>query len=83
MGINLILRSDMFGLKTTLDDETNLKLTRRNMLASMDKLSAEEESELKRINGELDELGFTLSSDDPDYMDYLRNKYQHEDEASQ
>lgn len=83
MGINLILRSDMFGLKTTLDDETNLKLTRRNMLASMDKLSTEEESELKRINGELDELGFTLSSDDPDYMDYLRNKYQHENEASQ
>jgi predicted ATPase len=83
MGINLILRSDMFGLKTTLDDETNRKLTRRNMLASMDKLSSLEESELKRINSELDELGFTLSSDDPDYMDYLRNKYRPEDEASQ
>ncbi|MCL1126653.1 ATP-binding protein [Shewanella surugensis] len=26
MGINLILRSDMFGLKTTLDDDTNQKL---------------------------------------------------------
>lgn len=79
MGINLILRSDMFGLKTTLDEETNQKLTRRNMLASMDKLSPLEESELIRINGELDELGFTLSSDDPDYMDYLRNKYQTEE----
>lgn len=83
MGINLILRSDMFGLKTTLDDETNQKLKRRNMLASMDKLSNLEESELKQINGELDELGFTLSSDDPDYMDYLRNKYQPEDEVDQ
>ncbi len=83
MGINLILRSDMFGLKTTLDDKTNRKLTRRNMLASMDRLSPQEESELKQINGELDELGFTLSSDDPDYMDYLRNKYQPKDEVAQ
>jgi predicted ATPase len=83
MGINLILRSDMFGLKTTLDDETNQKLTRRNMLASMDTLSSEEESELKQINEELDELGFTLSSDDPDYMDYLQDKYHSEDEVAQ
>lgn len=83
MGINLILRSDMFGLKTTLDDETNQKLTRRNMLASKDKLSSLEEAELKQKNSELDALGFTLSSDDPDYMDYLRNKYQPKDEVAQ
>jgi translation initiation factor RLI1 len=87
MGINLILRSDMFGLKTTLDDITQEKLTARNKLASKDKLSQErvqrdpekpsesDEEYLTRLNGELAELGFNLSADDPDYMDYLREKY--------
>ncbi|MBF6650924.1 AAA family ATPase [Methylobacter sp. BlB1] len=87
MGINLILRSDMFGLKTTLDDITQEKLTARNKLASKDKLSQErvqrepekpaesDEEYLARLNGELAELGFNLSADDPDYMDYLREKY--------
>jgi hypothetical protein len=87
MGINLILRSEMFGLKTTLDDITQKKLDSRNKLASKEKLSekriqhepgkpAETELEyLARLNNELSDLGFNLSSDDPDFMDYLREKY--------
>ena len=75
MGINLILRSDMFGLKTTLDGFTNDKVVRRNLLASKDKLTEQEEQELSIINDELNDLGFNLSSDDPDYMDYLQKKY--------
>lgn len=75
MGINFILRSDMFGLKTTLDSITQEKLTRRNFLASKELITKDEESELKRINAELDELGFSISTDDSDYMDYLISKY--------
>lgn len=41
MGINLILRSDMFGLQTTLDDNTNQKLLNRNALAAKEILSKE------------------------------------------
>lgn len=87
MGNNLILRSDMFGLKTTLDDITQYKLDSRNKLASKEKLSQERiqrepdhppETDLEylaRLNSELAELGFNLSTDDPDFMDYLRKKY--------
>ncbi|WP_421248107.1 AAA family ATPase [Aeromonas jandaei] len=87
MGINLILRSDMFGLKTTLDDDTNQKLTSRNALAAKDTLSKErvireqgfqpedEEQYLARLNAELEHLGFNLATDDPDYLEFLRNKY--------
>ncbi|MEZ9440292.1 AAA family ATPase [Vibrio atlanticus] len=87
MGINLILRSNMFGLKTTLDDDTNRKLTLRNALAVKDQLSKvklmreggsepeTEEEYLKRLNVELDALGFNISSDDPDYLDFLRERY--------
>lgn len=87
MGINLILRSDMFGLQTTLDDDTNQKLTNRNSLAAKETLSKEkivresglqpenEEQYLTRLNSELATLGFNLATDDPDYLEFLRDKY--------
>ncbi len=87
MGINLILRSDMFGLQTTLDDDTNQKLTNRNALAAKETLSKEkivrekgfhpedEEEYLTRLNIELEHLGFNLATDDPDYLEFLRKKY--------
>lgn len=87
MGINLILRSDIFGLQTTLDDDTNQKLTTRNALAAKETLSKEniireegqepenEEQYLSRLNTELESLGFNLATDDPDYLEFLREKY--------
>ncbi len=87
MGINLILRSDMFGLQTTLDDDTNRKLTARNALAAQETLSKErvvreegygpedEEQYLSRLNADLESLGFNLATDDPDYLEFLREKY--------
>ncbi|MDC5251564.1 AAA family ATPase [Acinetobacter baumannii] len=94
MGINLILRSDMFGLRTTLDDDTNQRLTNRNALAAKETLSKEktvrehgfppedEEQYLARLNFELEDLGFNLATDDPDYLDFLRNKYHAKHEES-
>lgn len=75
MGVNLLLRSDMFGLKTTLDNVTNREVTRRNELASKESLSKTEERELKSIKLSLEKLGFKISTDDPDYMDFLVEKY--------
>ncbi len=91
MGINLILRSDMFGLKTTLDDDTNNKLIARNALAAKEVLSDEktvreegflaesDEEYLTRLNEELEPLGFNITVDDPDYLDFLRKKYHPQD----
>lgn len=75
MGINLILRSDMFDLKTTLDESTNKKIQRRNLLASKEKLRKPEMAELKKVTAELEKLGFNLSTDDPDYADFLKKRY--------
>ncbi|MGN9650739.1 AAA family ATPase [Klebsiella michiganensis] len=94
MGINLILRSDMFGLQTTLDDDTNQRLTSRNALAAKETLSKEklvreqgfppedEEQYLARLNAQLEHLGFNLATDDPDYLEFLRNKYHAKHEES-
>ncbi|MEH5958600.1 AAA family ATPase [Escherichia coli] len=94
MGINLILRSDMFGLQTTLDDDTNQRLTSRNELAAKEILSKEkiirepgfhpedEEQYLARLNTELEHLGFNLATDDPDYLEFLRQKYHTKNEEN-
>jgi hypothetical protein len=58
-----------------LDGITEDKIQRRNELASQEKISRREAEELGKLNNALDELGFNLSSDDPDYMDYLVRKY--------
>lgn len=91
MGINLILRSEMFGLKTTLDDDTNRKLTARNALAAQERLSEErfvreegykpetDAEYLRRLNEDLENLGFNLATDDPDYLDFLRSRYHQHD----
>ncbi|MFT4776218.1 MAG: putative ATPase [Oleispira sp.] len=93
MGINLILRSDMFGLKTTLDDDTNKKLLARNSIAAKDILSKDkivheegyspetEEEYLARLNLDLDKLGFNMATDDPDYLEFLRKKYHSSEKA--
>ncbi|MBW9971795.1 chromosome segregation protein SMC, partial [Escherichia coli] len=95
MGINLILRSDMFGLQTTLDDNTNQKLINRNALAAKEILSKEkmvrepgykpedDEQYLARLNTELEHLGFNIATDDPDYLEFLRNKYHTKHEENQ
>jgi predicted ATPase len=76
MGINFLLRSDMFGLKTTIDQPTTKDIEARNKLASKpDPLTSDEKDELKRLNDRLEPLGFNLSTDDPDYMNYLVEKY--------
>ena len=94
MGINLILRSDMFGLRTTLDDDTNQRLVNRNALAAKETLSKDkivrehgfppedEEQYLARLNSELEDLGFNLATDDPAYLDFFRNKYHAKSEES-
>ncbi len=76
MGINFLLRSDMFGLKTTIDQPTTKDIEARNKLASKPTaLDPAEKRELQRLNDQLEPLGFNLSTDDPDYMDYLIKKY--------
>lgn len=75
MGVSQILRSDIFGLKTTLDNYTNDKVLRRNLLASKDDITDKELEELSNLSDELDSLGFTFSSEDTDYNDFLKLRY--------
>ena len=58
LGLSGILRSPMFGLRTTLDRVTQSKLDRRFELVAKSDKNNEEELELARISSELASAGF-------------------------
>jgi len=78
MGVTGLLKSDLFGLSSTLDIETERRLFRRNELFVQCPRSAEEDAELSRLSAELADLGFsTADFRDPDYALFVRKMAQH------
>jgi hypothetical protein len=78
MGVTGLLKSELFGLSSTLDVETERRLFRRNELFVKVPRSAEEDAELNRLSAELADLGFsTVDFRDPDYALFVRKMTQH------
>ncbi|MGZ5602085.1 MAG: AAA family ATPase, partial [Methylobacter sp.] len=79
MGVTGLLKSDLFGLASTLDSETERRLHRRNYLYALDKQrSADEEAEMTRLSEELADLGFSNSDfKDPYYAMFVRKMALH------
>lgn len=78
MGVTGLLKSELFGLSSTLDIETERRLFRRNELFVKTPRASEEEAELSRLSAELADLGFsTADFRDPDYALFVRKMAQH------
>ena len=78
MGVTGLLKSELFGLSSTLDVETERRLFRRNELFVKQSRTAEEDAELTRLSAELADLGFsTADFRDPDYALFVRKMAQH------
>ena len=78
MGVTGLLKSELFGLSSTLDLETERRLFRRNELFVKSPRSPEEDAELTRLSAELADLGFsTADFRDPDYALFVRKMAQH------
>jgi predicted ATPase len=78
MGVTGLLKSDLFGLSSTLDIETERRLFRRNELFVKSPRIPEEDAELTRLSAELADLGFsTADFRDPDYALFVRKMAQH------
>jgi predicted ATPase len=74
LGVSGILKSELFGLKTILDEETQALLDERNKLLfkeSEHKLSKEEEGRLRDLFEILNALGFTKTFKDPLYSEFI------------
>lgn len=78
MGVTGLLKSDLFGLSSTLDTETERRLFRRNALYAMDHRTALEDEELRRLSAELADLGFSQADfKDPFYAMFVRKMAKH------
>jgi len=78
MGVTGLLKSELFGLTSTLDVETERRLVRRNELYVKQPKTAEEDAELTRLSDELSDLGFsTADFRDPDYALFVRKMSEH------
>jgi predicted ATPase len=78
MGVTGLLKSELFGLSSTLDIETERRLFRRNELFVKQIRTTEEDGELSRLSAELADLGFSTSDfRDPDYALFVRKMAQH------
>jgi hypothetical protein len=78
MGVTGLLKSDLFGLSSTLDIETERRLFKRNELFVKEHRTPEEDEQLRRLSAELADLGFsTADFRDPDYALFVRKMAQH------
>lgn len=78
MGVTGLLKSELFGLSSTLDIETERRLFRRNELFVKQPRTPEEDAGLSRLSAELADLGFsTADFRDPDYALFVRKMAQH------
>jgi len=64
--------TEIFGLPTTLDPETQKQIDERNQLARIEARSEQQERLLIELNDKLDRLGFMHESRDPLYDDFLK-----------
>jgi predicted ATPase len=70
MGVSGILKSSMFGLRTTLDLPTQAKLDERFELAAKTNRSEKEEARFKQLSEELADDGFAQDFRDDNYQRY-------------
>lgn len=66
MGFAGLLKSELFGLRSTVDTETRRRLDHRNYLYALgDKRTKAQNAELTELSAELSELGFASDFKDP------------------
>jgi predicted ATPase len=78
MGVAGLLKSELFGLPSTLDSHTLKQLQRRNELLALKakrQLVGIEEEELKKLRDQLDDLGFSREYRDPLYQQFIEQMY--------
>lgn len=79
MGVAGLLKSEYFGLPSTLDSDTLSKLQRRNELIAKQgkgELSEPDAAELDHLQDYLDDLGFSKVSRDPLYQLFIEKMYE-------
>jgi predicted ATPase len=72
MGFAAILTSDFFGLRSTLDKDTLMKIDDKRELALKQHKTDEDRKKLAELNDELGRLDFSETARDPLYREFVR-----------
>jgi len=75
MGVAGLLTSELFGLSSTLDPDTQKQLHRKRQLLYNDNRTLEDEKEMKLIEKELGDLDYTKTIRDPLYEKFIRSLF--------
>ncbi len=65
--------TEIFGLESTLDPDTQAAIDERNTLAAIDKRTKKQDEQLIEINDKLNRLGFLFEDREPLYNDFLKS----------
>ncbi len=78
MGISGLLKSELFGLRSTIDSETLRRLDQRNYLFALGRArNKAQDDELSRLSDELSDLGFASDFKDPYFAMFVRKMALH------
>lgn len=72
MGVEAIIQSGLYGIRTSLDKEIQKKIDLRNRLLSMQPEGANPSEELINLNIELDKLGLSQSHPNPYFSNFAK-----------
>ncbi|WP_298210931.1 ATP-binding protein [Acidovorax sp.] len=77
MSIDRLLTSDVFGLETAMPKSILQRLSRREELAAMSKRTVEEDEELAKLSGQLEEAGLMRTyrlPEEKEFIDAMRRR---------
>jgi energy-coupling factor transporter ATP-binding protein EcfA2 len=77
MGFAGLLKSELFGLRSTVDSETLRRLDRRNSLYAQETRTPAEDADMARLSDELSDLGFAKDFKDPYYEMFVKQMAKH------
>lgn len=72
MGVEAIIQSDLYGIRTSLDKEIQHKIDLRNRLLSSENVSGKPLEKLNELNKELDEIGLSHAHPNPYFSNFAK-----------
>lgn len=76
MGYAGVVTSELFGLDAALDSYTQNLLEKKRLLTAKSTLSEADQTELKKLNSELELYGFRYEFRDPVYTEYIKLRHE-------
>ncbi len=72
MGVEAIIQSELYGIRTSLDKEIQHKIDLRNRLLSMQSRDESPSEELVKLNNELDQMGLSHVHPNPYFSNFAK-----------